>query len=285
LLLAPHLTDDNHAELLARARFRSKREIEKLVAEVAPRAAVPARIEALGVAGPPGASHAAMMSALCGPIRNLPSGNGRGEAPVGALADLEPSTDMNPAHDDPPSLSDAPLPATFPAMQFKVQFTADQGFMDLLDEARELMAHELPTRDFVEVQRKALELLVAQLRKRKHIVRAGADESERVEPEPASEEAAVANERSRRPGAAVARAVWLRDRGRCTFVDDRGQRCRETSMLEHHHVHAFALGGTTTVQNLTLRCRAHNVLAAEQDFGVEHMRRARGDGSACTAPP
>jgi hypothetical protein len=37
LLLAPCLTPGNHAELLARARFRTKREIERLVAEVAPR--------------------------------------------------------------------------------------------------------------------------------------------------------------------------------------------------------------------------------------------------------
>jgi hypothetical protein len=30
LLLGPHLTDDNHRDVLARARYRSKREIEKL---------------------------------------------------------------------------------------------------------------------------------------------------------------------------------------------------------------------------------------------------------------
>jgi hypothetical protein len=65
-------------------------------------------------------------------------------------------------------------------MKFKVQFTADQGFMDLLDEAGDLLAHELPTRDFVAVQRKALEVLVAHLRKRKYAARAGADRSERV---------------------------------------------------------------------------------------------------------
>ena len=48
LLLAPYLTAENHAELLARARFRTKREIEHLVAEIAPRPDVPARIEPLG---------------------------------------------------------------------------------------------------------------------------------------------------------------------------------------------------------------------------------------------
>ena len=49
LLLGPHLTDDNHRDLLARARYRTKREIEKLIAAIAPRADVPARIEPLHV--------------------------------------------------------------------------------------------------------------------------------------------------------------------------------------------------------------------------------------------
>jgi hypothetical protein len=38
--------------------------------------------------------------------------------------------------------------------------------MALLDEARDLLAHVNPTRDFVEVQRRALEVLVGQLRSR-----------------------------------------------------------------------------------------------------------------------
>src|SRR5688500_11711153 len=46
-LLSPHLTDENHADGLARARHMSKREIEKLVAEIAPRPDVPSRVVAL----------------------------------------------------------------------------------------------------------------------------------------------------------------------------------------------------------------------------------------------
>jgi hypothetical protein len=51
-------------------------------------------------------------------------------------------------------------------------------------------------------------------------------------------------------------------------------------MLELHHEHAFALGGPATAKNLTLRCRAHNALAAEQDFGRDFVLAkagARGD--------
>jgi hypothetical protein len=42
-LLAPHFTQDNHVQLLDRVRGMSKREIEVLVAELAPKPDVPAR--------------------------------------------------------------------------------------------------------------------------------------------------------------------------------------------------------------------------------------------------
>jgi hypothetical protein len=46
-LLAPHLTQDNHAQLLDRVRGMTKREIEVLVAELAPKPDVPARMRKL----------------------------------------------------------------------------------------------------------------------------------------------------------------------------------------------------------------------------------------------
>src|SRR5581483_8314107 len=74
----------------------------------------------------------------------------------------------------------------------------------------------------------------------------------------------------------VRRAVFERDACRCSYHDDRGERCRDTRGLEIHHRHAHALGGPPTLENLELRCRAHNTLAAEQDFGREHMDWMRG---------
>src|SRR5690348_1131138 len=49
LLIGPHLTAENQEELLARVRFRTKREIEQIVGELAPAADLPARIEPLEV--------------------------------------------------------------------------------------------------------------------------------------------------------------------------------------------------------------------------------------------
>ena len=87
------------------------------------------------------------------------------------------------------------------------------------------------------------------------------------------------SEQSRRRGryipAAIRRAVFERDQGRCTYASASGERCRETALLELHHSLAFARGGEHRLDNVTLRCRAHNTLAAEQDFGSDFVGRAR----------
>jgi hypothetical protein len=72
----------------------------------------------------------------------------------------------------------------------------------------------------------------------------------------------------------VRRAVWKRDGGQCAFVGSEG-RCGETAFLEFHHVEAFALGGAATVENISVRCRAHNGYEARVLFGTGMVREHR----------
>ena len=58
------------------------------------------------------------------------------------------------------------------------------------------------------------------------------------------------------------REVWERDQGQCAFVGAVG-RCTERGFLEYHHRIPFADGGATNLDNLELRCRAHNAFEAE----------------------
>lgn len=74
------------------------------------------------------------------------------------------------------------------------------------------------------------------------------------------------------------REVYVRDEGRCSFVDERGERCGEMRYLELHHLEPFAKGGAHCAANLALRCAAHNQLAAEDDFGGDRMAE-RSDAS------
>jgi hypothetical protein len=77
----------------------------------------------------------------------------------------------------------------------------------------------------------------------------------------------------------VRRSVFERDGNRCSYVDGTGARCDETHRLELHHLIRFAAGGEHTASNLTLRCAAHNALAAEEDFGRAFMQGKQGPRS------
>ena len=82
-------------------------------------------------------------------------------------------------------------------------------------------------------------------------------------------------ERSRYVPAAERREVYQRDGGRCTYVDARGERCCEARYLEIHHLQPFAKQGAHVASNLTLRCAAHNALAAEEDFDARLLEQRR----------
>jgi len=75
--------------------------------------------------------------------------------------------------------------------------------------------------------------------------------------------------------AEVRRVVWQRDAGACTFVGERGGRCHARRFLEFDHIVPVARGGDATVENLRLRCRAHNQLEAERVFGERFMAEKR----------
>ena len=69
--------------------------------------------------------------------------------------------------------------------------------------------------------------------------------------------------------------MWQRDGGQCTFTATNGHRSPARTMLEYDHIEPVARGGQSAVDNLRLRCRAHNRLAAERAFGSSLMREKR----------
>jgi hypothetical protein len=79
--------------------------------------------------------------------------------------------------------------------------------------------------------------------------------------------------RARHASAAVKRAVWVRDLGRCGFIGTNGHRCNERRFLEFHHVDPHALGGETSVDKIELRCRRHN----DYEGGVYFGKRRRDE--------
>jgi hypothetical protein len=69
--------------------------------------------------------------------------------------------------------------------------------------------------------------------------------------------------------------VFERDEGRCAFVDAKGRRCQSGWQVEFHHCVPYARGGPHSVDNIELRCRAHNQYEADLEYGALFMAARR----------
>jgi 5-methylcytosine-specific restriction endonuclease McrA len=245
-LLAPHLTAENHQQVLAAARHRSKREVEEIVASLRPQAPVPASVRRLQT---PKALLADRAPAPPDPTRAAPTTTERA-AVQPALEKPKPRAEVKPLAPE----------------QYKVQFTVSRATYQNLREAQDLLRHRIPNGDVAAIFDRALTLLLAELRKTRHAASARPRTTSGCDP------------RVRHIPASVKREVWARDGGQCAFVGAAG-RCTERGFLEYHHVVPFAEGGATIADNLELRCRAHNDYEAERWFGgkEEGLVREVGD--------
>jgi 5-methylcytosine-specific restriction endonuclease McrA len=241
-LVAPHLTADNQAALLAEAANKSKREVEEMLARRFPAPDVASRIRKLS-------------APLC--VATAASG-----ASVGTGAQASPRSEVGAtksagATSLPPGRRDLIRPLA--PDRYEVRFTASAETCEKLKMAKDLLRHSMPNGDTAEVIDRALTALLENLARKKfgatrhpHRDQTGAPQGGRT---------------SRAVPAQVKRAVWRRDRGQCAFLGEGGRRCGERGFLEFHHVRPHAVGGGATVENIQLRCRAHNAYEAEMYYG------------------
>ncbi|HEU5058716.1 MAG TPA: hypothetical protein VFU21_19420 [Kofleriaceae bacterium] len=206
-LLAPHLTDENHGNVLARARHLSKRAIERLVAELAPRPDVSSRVRALPeqVAM---AERVAMAEQVPGGPEHAP-----GRVPAAPAARRSVVAPLAPR-------------------RYEIRVTVDEGTHEVLCQLQDLLSHAVPDRDPATIISRALGELLERTLARK----VGATRRPRAARSP--------RRRSRHIPAAVRRKVWERDGARCAFVDGEGRRCSATGSLEFHHVDNWTTGPT-----------------------------------------
>jgi 5-methylcytosine-specific restriction endonuclease McrA len=152
--------------------------------------------------------------------------------------------------------------------RFEIRFTARAETVEKLKMVQDLLAHAVPSADVGEVVDRALTALAEQLLRSRFAVTASPRKS-------------AASPSSAEQPAAVRRAVYLRDRGRCTFISKDGRRCDSRRYLQFDHVDGRALGGGFTVDTVRLRCGPHNRLEAERLYGTPPRVRDAG-GSRVT---
>jgi hypothetical protein len=269
-ILRPRLTPENHEAVLARASRRSRREIEALIAELAPRPDVPSSVRKL-----PKATPAPTL------LPAVPSTATRVEAAT--LGSPEPAPPVS--SPPPPLTTRRPIIETTSPERYRVQFTIGKESHDRLRRVQALLRREIPDGDPGAIFDRALTLLLEKVERAKlgsatkprpRSIRPGADKQLRT---PVVDARDIPRH--------VQRAVSQRDGGQCAFVSKDGHRCTERTFLEFHHIHPYALGGLATVENISLRCRRHNQYEAELIFGPRgaSVVRETSDGRSAAGPP
>jgi hypothetical protein len=259
-LLRRHLTPENHKAVLARAGGRSLREIEALVAELAPRPDVPSAVRKLPTP--------ASVSTACPPAAGLQAPTGRSIEPTSPPA--APTAPTGPTA--PPAPARRPIIETTAPERYRVQFTIGKESHDRLRRVQALLRREIPDGDPGAIFDRALELLLEKVEKTK-LGAAAKPRPPRIRPA-TDRELRTPILPSRDVPRYVKRAVSRRDDGQCAFVAPDGRRCTERTFLEFHHLQPYAKGGLATVANISLRCRCHNQYEADLVFGTRETRDA-----------
>jgi hypothetical protein len=244
-LLASFLTADNHLELLAAASGRSRREVEELRAQRFPQ------------------------PDIASSVRKLPAPRPMPVPPAAAAKAAAPSELLDGASLQGPPTNTAPPMSPRPAVvrplapdRYEVRFTASAQTCEKLRLAQDMLRHAVPTGDTAEIIDRALTALLEQLARKKFA---------KTDRPRASRGTAPG---SRDVAAKVRRAVAIRDGGVCVFVGKGGRRCNERAFLEFHHLDPYGMGGEPTVENIELRCRAHNNYEAELFYGRPQPTRS-----------
>jgi hypothetical protein len=148
-LLAPHLTTENHQQLLGAARHKSKREVEQQVAALRPLPPVASVIRKL----PPPKPHSGALQPQQPASENRPT-------ETAGLATRAPASVPRPE----------PRPATITPLApecYKVQFTVSRETHDKLRRVQDLLRHAVPNGDPAAIFDRALTVLLTELEKRK----------------------------------------------------------------------------------------------------------------------
>jgi len=255
--LGPCLTPENHETIRARASGRSCREIDALVAELAPRPDAPTSVRKLPT--PTARALAAPSVPMLMPGLTAQASARPEDAPAVALQ-------------TPPGRR-ALIETTSPE-RYRVQFTIGKESHDTLRRLQDLLRREIPDGDAGAIVERALRVLLEKVEKAKFAatkprparIRPGADGSR------LPSEARTPAPHSRHIPAAVQRTAWRHDGGQCGFISKDGKRCRARAFLEFHHLQAHAKGGPATAENIRLRCWRHNQYEAERVFGPKASR-------------
>jgi hypothetical protein len=283
--LSRHLNPENASELFTACRRKTRRQVEELLAVRFPKPDVRDQIRRL-----PGRPQVPEREHTQSEASAQPSDTPLlQDAAAAKSSEIQGDRDIETAR---PAEAGAATPLRRRELEalsvdrFGIHFTADAELRELIERARALASHRLPKNDLSSLMRLVLTSFVQNEEARRFAVGRKARQEKAATPPGEVTAAAGSHERkptrnaarssrvskrSRHVPAAVRRTVYLRDQGRCSFVSEDGRRCPATAFLELDHIEPWAVLGDAVVDNIRLRCRAHNQLHARNCFGIGHV--------------
>jgi hypothetical protein len=163
----------------------------------------------------------------------------------------------------------------------EIRFTVNREVMRKLERLKNLLGHKSKAQSYAGLVEELADLALKRLDPlgesslKKSDLAKNAENSPSLPPMEMGK--ASSEKHTRYVPAQMKHLVWKRDQGRCTFVEPKtGRRCESRHALQLEHVRPFAMGGASSIENLTLHCVAHNQLAAIQAYGLEKMQQAFG---------
>ncbi|HEY8270988.1 MAG TPA: HNH endonuclease signature motif containing protein [Pseudobdellovibrionaceae bacterium] len=201
--------------------------------------------------------------------------------------------------------------ATLPETKAKVltakhtllQVTLEQETLDLINEIKNLLSHEIPDGHLNKVLKRMAEISVGQLKKKKgrSISNENSNskkertkntvEKEKANPSPIlSEETECSLSRSQSPSDSncpnenhrsskqrasksrhipieIRSQVFQRAHGGCEYVSPDEQRCQNHYQLEVDHITSWSQGGETSLENCRVHCKSHNQYRVKETHG------------------
>jgi hypothetical protein len=172
----PHRGEPQRGHAPCQAPYQE--EIARLLRELDPLPDVPARIEPLGPAlarvAPSAPTWDEFVRSMC-KVREL----GPGERPrdwIGSMNDAEAAVAPDFSPPDHEAVSARPGarqtpptgPITLSPQRYRVQFTAGEEYVKLIEEARALLSHAAPRATLDEIHVRAMRALMTELKRQKH---------------------------------------------------------------------------------------------------------------------
>jgi 5-methylcytosine-specific restriction endonuclease McrA len=235
-LVAPHLTEDNVESVITQAQGKTRRDIEKLLATLAPKEAFEPS------------------------FRKQPS------------REKKATTERKPS---PPTggqrTGDLFTPAT--EDRYNVRFSAGKEFTDKFERLAEVLGVESPHRHMEEILGLALEIALEKKDPQRKLERRRKREARKPSARPGERETSESPAVTRRVPPEVRERVLERAGYQCEYCGPDGSRCSSRTGLQVEHTKPFAVYQTHDERYLRAFCPAHNLFAARQFYGSEFIQQ------------